>query len=160
MVVTQGCFLDAIYLWVLGNQPSTCTWVVLVSPAVWALGDWLMPLPALPPTSTGGRQDPTLREASCWAAEVLAVCSAVIPGLVLPELSARPYLRCEALLGFLLAFLSFFFFFYFVREGQNCCPLRRTSFSFQLAFGYLIYSLLIQAQTVFLGDSVSFISQG
>lgn len=109
-----------------------------------------MPFPALPPTSTGGRQDPSSVQLPAELLKLWLFAQLSLPGLVLPELSARPYLRCEALLGFLLAFLPVFLF-YFVREGQNYYPLRRTSFSFQLAFGYLIYSLFIQDQDSLFG---------
>lgn len=92
--VTQGCFLDTIRFWELGKEPSTCTWLVLVPPAVWALGDWLKPLPAFPP-------DLHRREAgthawwsfllSCWSAGCLLSCHIQVSSC-LTDPSAQPYL--------------------------------------------------------------------
>lgn len=66
MVVTQSCFLGTVYLWVLGNEPSTCTLscnlcLLLCEPQETDSCHFLH----FPLTSTGGRQDPKLDEASC-----------------------------------------------------------------------------------------------
>ena len=136
MVVTQVCFSDSIYLWELGNEPSTCTCPsCCVSPrrltqATSCISPW--------PPQEGGRN---LRLAKLPAELLKRWLFAQLshPSLISSWLtpSVQPYLGCKAVQSFLLASLRVGGW-----GGGSCCPWEEhLPFAFQVALGPLVSSL-------------------
>lgn len=114
------------------------------------------------PPQEGGR-NPSLVKLPAELLRLWLFAQLLHPHLVLTELSAQPYLRCEVLLGFLLAFVFCLFL-----GRDRCVAPEKSNFLFLLvSFGcshlFILYlyslSFIYYVGIAFLGEKYSFISQ-